>query len=222
MNLAPGRMRLQITFRDQTTLTLGENAHVVIDRYVYDPDAGAGEVAINATVGALRFATGKLKVISNKQITISTPVAQLGVLGTDLWSGLIKGLHAAYAVEPIVDVRTQGGMQTLALAGQGTYITSPTAPPTPPNFWTTTEIAEALNQTSFTMPQFEHKPERNQLERRGENRPQRPAQNQQYAVNGGTASFVGAIIAATTYATIMSSQPDNDRTSRLVSKPASP
>jgi hypothetical protein len=126
--------RLQVTFRDQTTLTLGENAHVVIDRYVYDPDAGAGEVAINATVGALRFATGKLKGIRNKQITISTPVAHLGVRGTDLWSGLIKGVHAAYAVEPIVDVRTQGGMQTLALAGQGTYITSPTAPPTPPNF----------------------------------------------------------------------------------------
>jgi hypothetical protein len=72
------------------------------------------------------------------------------------------------------------------------------------------------------MPQFEHKPQRNQLERRGENRPQRPAQNQQYAVNGGTGSFVGAIIAATTYATIMSSQQNNNRTSRLVSQPASP
>lgn len=30
--------RLRITFRDDTLLTLGENASVVIDRYVYDPD----------------------------------------------------------------------------------------------------------------------------------------------------------------------------------------
>ena len=32
--------RLQVTFRDQTNLTLGENASVVVDRYVFDPDAG--------------------------------------------------------------------------------------------------------------------------------------------------------------------------------------
>src|SRR5689334_23397662 len=30
--------RLEVTFRDDTRLTLGENARVVIDRYVYDPD----------------------------------------------------------------------------------------------------------------------------------------------------------------------------------------
>jgi hypothetical protein len=135
-------------------------------------------------------------------------------------------VHAAYVVEPIVDVRTQGGMQTLALAGQGTYINSPTAPPTPPTFWTAAEVAEALDQTSFNAPQQEN-PNRNQPERRGENRPQQqPTQNQTYAVNGGTASLVGATIAATTFATIMSSQQNNNenntRTLRLISRPASP
>jgi len=33
--------RLQVTFLDETQLTLGEHASVVIDRYVYDPDSGA-------------------------------------------------------------------------------------------------------------------------------------------------------------------------------------
>ena len=31
---------LQVTFRDDTVLTLAEDAHVVIDRYVFDPDQG--------------------------------------------------------------------------------------------------------------------------------------------------------------------------------------
>src|SRR4030042_6343410 len=35
--------RLKIIFRDETVLTLGEKASVVIDRYVYDPDKGVGE-----------------------------------------------------------------------------------------------------------------------------------------------------------------------------------
>src|SRR6185312_4856225 len=30
--------RLEVTFRDETHLTLGENARVVVDRYVYNPD----------------------------------------------------------------------------------------------------------------------------------------------------------------------------------------
>ena len=50
--------RLQVTFLDETQLTLGEHASVVIDRYVYDPDRGIGETVLQATKGAFRFATG--------------------------------------------------------------------------------------------------------------------------------------------------------------------
>ena len=46
--------RLQITFRDNTVLTLGEKASVVIDSYVYDPDQGVGETVLQATKGAFR------------------------------------------------------------------------------------------------------------------------------------------------------------------------
>jgi hypothetical protein len=34
--------RLQVIFRDDTVLTLGEHASVLIDRYFYDPDRGIG------------------------------------------------------------------------------------------------------------------------------------------------------------------------------------
>ena len=37
------KARLQVSFRDSTQLNLGENATVVVDRFVYDPDAGTGE-----------------------------------------------------------------------------------------------------------------------------------------------------------------------------------
>lgn len=41
--------RLQVTFRDNTVLTLGENASVLIDRYVFDPEKGIGETVLQAT-----------------------------------------------------------------------------------------------------------------------------------------------------------------------------
>ena len=67
---------LQVTFRDDTVLTLGDDAVVVIDRYVYNPDQGVGDVLLTMTQGAFRFATGKLKNMSDKEITVSTPVAE--------------------------------------------------------------------------------------------------------------------------------------------------
>ena len=60
--------RMQVTFRDNTVLTLGENASVLIDRYVYDPDKGIGETVLQATKGAFRFATGRIKELKAKTI----------------------------------------------------------------------------------------------------------------------------------------------------------
>jgi hypothetical protein len=48
--LRPGaNARLQVTFRDNTLLTLREHASVVIDRYVFDPDRSVGETVLQAT-----------------------------------------------------------------------------------------------------------------------------------------------------------------------------
>jgi hypothetical protein len=42
--------RLEVTFNDNSVLTLGENANVAIDRYVYNPAKSTGELALNAPV----------------------------------------------------------------------------------------------------------------------------------------------------------------------------
>jgi len=80
--------RLQVTFRDGTLLTLGENARVAIDRYVYDPAKSKGAMALD-TKGAIRFATGKLNQMRDKDVTVKTPTAALAVRGTDFWTGPI-------------------------------------------------------------------------------------------------------------------------------------
>ena len=85
------KARLQISFRDSTELTLGENASLVVDRFIFDPDAGTGEVMLKTGVAAFRMATGKINEMQNKKITVSTPFATLGVRGTDFWSGSVAG-----------------------------------------------------------------------------------------------------------------------------------
>ena len=83
--------RLQVTFRDNTNLTLGENATVVVDRFVFDPDASVGEAALNATKGAFRMATGRISDMTNKNIKVKTSFGAASVRGTDFWSGQVNG-----------------------------------------------------------------------------------------------------------------------------------
>ena len=115
--------RLQVSFRDSTQLNLGENATVVVDRFVYDPDAGTGEVVLKTGVAALRMATGKISEMQNKKITVSAPFATLGIRGTDFWWGPIDGHFGVLLLsESKLDVRNDAGAVLIDKAGYGTDI----------------------------------------------------------------------------------------------------
>ena len=69
----------QILFRDGTHLTVGPNSDLVIDRFVYDPDTSAGELAAELGRGVLRFVGGQIS--KRGRAAITTPVAVIGVRG---------------------------------------------------------------------------------------------------------------------------------------------
>jgi hypothetical protein len=114
--------RLQVTFRDNTVLTLGEKASVVIDLYVYAPDRDVGETVLQATKGAFRFASGRIK---------GQPVADIGVRGTEFWGGPMDQKYGVLLLEGEVTVSNQAGSATLSTPGQGTDIPSPLDAPGP-------------------------------------------------------------------------------------------
>jgi hypothetical protein len=92
------KSRLEITFRDNTKLTLGENATVVIDRFVFNPDASTGELVLRTSAAPFRMVTGRIEGMKNKRINVSTPAAALAVRGTDVWWGPIEGKHGVLLV----------------------------------------------------------------------------------------------------------------------------
>jgi len=157
--------RLQVTFKDQTVLTLGENAQVLIDRYVFDPDRGMGEALLHASQGAFRFAAGKLKDVANKKITVSTPVADIGVRGTEFWGGPIDEQYGVLLIEGQVTVTNQAGIVTLSHPGEGTEIHSRFESPRPPTKWAPERVSRALGKTvtrhEHNPRQHDHGPEHN-------------------------------------------------------------
>ena len=107
-----------MTFRDNTKLTLGENARVVVDRFVFNPDQSTGALALSTSMAAFRMTTGKLSAMRDKKINVSAPVAALAVRGTDFWWGPIEGQFGTLLV------RTAGSMCAPRSAKNGKARTS--------------------------------------------------------------------------------------------------
>ncbi len=78
---APASM-LQILLLDRTNFTVGANAKVTIDRFVYDPSRNASAVGASVAKGAFRFISGKSVKGMPGQTKVTTPVASIGVRGT--------------------------------------------------------------------------------------------------------------------------------------------
>src|SRR5688572_16205402 len=45
----------QLMFLDKTVLSLGPKAEMMLDKFVYDPNKGSGQVVVNAVQGSFRF-----------------------------------------------------------------------------------------------------------------------------------------------------------------------
>ena len=69
----------QLQFLDQTKLSIGPSASVVLDRFVYNPDGTARQSVLRVTTGAARWVSGRSRPQAHE---VKTPHAVIGVRGT--------------------------------------------------------------------------------------------------------------------------------------------
>lgn len=112
-----------LKFHDGTGLQVGANSNVVLDRFVYDPDAGTADAVLNFSKGIFRFVSGELR---DDSMRLETPSATLAIRGTafilavddagntDVWiiAGAVEGTSRA------------GGAPGTAHAGQSLTVTN--------------------------------------------------------------------------------------------------
>jgi hypothetical protein len=72
--------RTDILFLDRSSLSIGPNAEVTIDEFVYEPNKGAGKLTVSAAKGLLRFIGGALSK-DDDAVSIKTPAAVIGIRG---------------------------------------------------------------------------------------------------------------------------------------------
>jgi hypothetical protein len=141
--------RLEVTFADNTRVTLGENAKLTLGTYVFNPAAGRGTINFRV-VGAFRFLSGQLSKLANSDVNVITPIANIGIRGTEFWGGPIDGQSlGVFLVEGAVRVSNAAGEQILNTPGQGTNIATSDAAPGPVTFWPPDKISRAIATVAF-------------------------------------------------------------------------
>jgi len=141
--------RLELEFLDGTKLTLGEKAKMVLDTFVYDPDQGRGALKM-AVKGAFRFVSGQVSRQPNKEVAVTTPVATVGIRGTEFWGGPIDNQAlGVFLIDGAVIVTNALGQQVLDTPGQGTNISTPDVAPGPVTIWPADKVARAIATVTF-------------------------------------------------------------------------
>ena len=72
---------MRVRFVDGTDLTVGGNSAIIVDELCFDPDTKGGNAVINLAAGTFFYVSGKLP---KENISIQTPVATIGIRGTEL------------------------------------------------------------------------------------------------------------------------------------------
>ena len=152
----------QIQFPDQSVINLGANCDLVIDQFVYNPQAKSGTMVATVTRGALRFIGGQ--VSHNSGVEIRTPSASLGIRGAMInlvvqvppeIARLLQQLTGQPGTTLVIDnygqavVSNNTGSQTLQ-PGFATFLNGPNDPiPTPFRLPDTilALITQLINQT---------------------------------------------------------------------------
>ncbi len=138
--------RLELTFDDQSVLTLGERASLRLDAFVYRPDARTMKVTL---AGAFRFVSGAVSPAVIRNETVTTPFAVIAVRGTDFWGGPIDGTFGVLLFDGAVSVSNAGATNNLSTPGDGVTMDTAATPPGPLVVWAADKVDRAIATVTF-------------------------------------------------------------------------
>ncbi|KAF0114831.1 MAG: extracellular endo alpha-1 4 polygalactosaminidase or related polysaccharide hydrolase-like [Rhodospirillaceae bacterium] len=141
--------RLEIVFNDGSDIVLGELAALLIEAFEPVTDKrGLARLAVER--GAFRADVTKLE---GPPFTVRTPVATIGVRGTQFWGGPMGVRRlGVMLLSGVITVENAGGQRILDRPGTGTFIDTPQTAPEPPREWSPATRAQALEQVANLIP----------------------------------------------------------------------
>ncbi|MEE9544071.1 MAG: FecR domain-containing protein, partial [Rhodospirillales bacterium] len=121
-----------IVLADETTFSMAENGSIVLDEMVYDPGTQDGSLSMSVVEGVFTFVSGQIAKTDPDAMTLDTPVATIGIRGTQVGINVegegggaqVVLMEEADGFVGEVVVQNEGGIQILNTAFQATQVAS--------------------------------------------------------------------------------------------------
>ena len=144
--ITTSKAKLELTFDDNTKVSITRQSKLVIDDFVYDANSGTGKLAMNVAMGTVRYASGAIARNSRENVRLRTPTATIAVRGTDFTMTVDEIGRSLVILLPtcpdpdepatcftgVIEVSTDVGMVILNQAFQATVVASADSKPTKP------------------------------------------------------------------------------------------
>jgi hypothetical protein len=137
--------QLQLLLRDGSTVTMGPNGDMTVDKFVYDPDANTAKLALTQTAGLLRIIGGRASK-GDEGILVTTPTTTVGIRG-----GIARvevnpqtGATAATLIYgKALSVNVDGNVRSVSRPGLTLTVLGKDQPPGPPTKAATEQVMRA-------------------------------------------------------------------------------
>ena len=122
--------RAHLLFLDGSSLTVGPQARLTIDKFIYDPATKTGDLAVHVTEGVFRFVGGRIS--KTRPVSVVTPSAALTIRGgimlidvqpTKTVATFVFGVEMTVIANGVKQTVNRPGWQVTAFNG-----TAPTKP----------------------------------------------------------------------------------------------
>ena len=140
-----------ITLADETTFSMAENGSMVLDEMVYDPGTQEGSVSVSVLEGVFTFVSGQIAKTDPDAMTLDTPVATIGIRGTQVGLDIGEGGEMTVVLMEEKDgfvgevvVTNDAGVVVMNSANQATSVLSLDQPPSETFVMDTSQLVQTF------------------------------------------------------------------------------
>lgn len=146
--ITPVGSRLLIKLKDNSTISLAENTEFELSKYKFTKKES--DVSFKMLKGAFRALTGSIGKQDNPKFEILTPVATIGVRGTEFWGGFIfsDALDVTMLEGKGVYITNEYGTVEITRPGDGTMVSKGKAP-SEVSMWSMEKMKKAAAATEL-------------------------------------------------------------------------
>jgi len=148
-----------VLLADETTSSMAENGRMVLDEMIYDPATEDGSVSLSVLQGVFTFVSGQVAKTDPDAMTLDTPVATIGIRGTQVGIEIPDGENLNVVLMEEADgfvgevvVLNDAGSQVLNNANQFTLVQSFDLAPTEIELVEETDMVENFAQALQHLP----------------------------------------------------------------------